>query len=140
MSEASTGSVTDSLRRLLATLVALLATRAELVATELEEELHRLVRLLLWSMASLLAAALVLLAAGATVVIACRDSHPVLAALAVTAVFLLLALAGWLGVRRQLRERPPLFAATRGELARDQSALAGAADAGQGSSGPGEGL
>ena len=126
----------DSLRRLLATTVALLATRAELVATELEEELYRLARLLLWSIASLLAAALALLVAGATVVIACRDTHPVLAAAAVTTVFALLALTGWLGVRRQLRERPPLLAATRGELAKDAAALSGPAPAGN----PGEGL
>lgn len=132
----------DSLRRLLATAVTLAATRAALFATELEEELHRLVRLLLWSVASLLAVALALLMAGVTLILACRDTHPVLAALAVTAAFAALGLTGWLGVRRQLRDRPPLLAATLGELARDQAAVmdTGRRSGDDPGEGPGEGL
>jgi uncharacterized membrane protein YqjE len=136
----SSGSVIDSLRRLLATLVALLATRAELVATELEEELHRAARLLLWAMASLLATSLAVLLGAATLVLAFRDTHPVLVAGLLAAVCALAALGGWLGVRRQLRERPPLLAATRGELARDEAALAGTAASGAPAGSPGEGL
>ena len=51
-----------------------------------------------------------------------------------------LAVAGWREVRRQLRERPPLLAATRGELSQDQAALSGTAGASGAGDGPGEGL
>jgi uncharacterized membrane protein YqjE len=40
-----------------------------------------------------------------------------------TALFTAAALVGGWVVRRQLRERPPLLAATRQELAHDQAAL-----------------
>lgn len=144
MSDAAGGGLLDSLRRLLATLLALAATRLELVTTELEEEMHRLARLLLWSMASLLAATLALLFAGVTVLVACWESHRLAAAGGLTALFALVAASGWYAVRRQMRERPALLAATRDELERDRAAL------GQGSGkdatvmsqgdGPGEGL
>lgn len=123
MSEAAGGGLLESLRRLLTTLLALAATRLELVTTELEEELQRLTRLLLWSMASLLAAALALLMAAVTVLVACWDTHRLAAAGALTALFAVAALGGWWAVRRQLRDRPPLLAATRQELERDQTTL-----------------
>lgn len=151
MTEPAGGGLLDSLRRLLATLLALAATRLELVTTELEEEMHRLARLLLWSVGSLLAASLALLLGSVTIIIACWDTGRLAAAGALTALFTVAALVGWGVVRRQLRERPPLLAATRQELAQDQDALGGAVaprrDGGPTggpsrgpSGGPGEGL
>lgn len=147
MTEPAGGGLLDSLRRLLATLLALAATRLELVTTELEEEMHRLARLLLWSVGSLLAASLALLLGSVTIIIACWDTGRLAAAGALTALFTVAALVGWGVVRRQLRERPPLLAATRQELAQDQDALGGAVaprrdggPTGGPSGGPGEGL
>ena len=144
MTEPAGGGLLDSLRRMLATLLALAATRLELVTTELEEEMHRLARLLLWSLASLLAASLALLLGAATIIVACWDSYRLAAAGGLTALFTVAALVGWWMVRRQLRERPPLLAATRQELERDQAALGGAPSAPRRESGakdgPGEGL
>jgi hypothetical protein len=125
MTEPAGGGLLDSLRRMLATLLALAATRLELVTTELEEEMHRLARLLLWSLASLLAASLALLLGAATIIVACWDSYRLAAAGGLTALFTVGALVGWWVVRRQLRERPPLLAATRQELERDQAAVGG---------------
>ena len=147
MTEPAGGGLLDSLRRLLATVLALAATRLELVTTELEEEMHRLARLLLWSVASLLAASLALVLGAVTIIIACWDTGRLAAAGALTALFTVAALVGWGVVRRQVRERPPLLAATRQELARDQDALGGAVAPrrdgvpnGGPSGGPGEGL
>jgi len=144
MTEPAGGGLLDSLRRMLATLLALAATRLELVTTELEEEMHRLARLLLWSLASLLAASLALLLGAATIIVACWDSYRLAAAGGLTALFTVAALVGWWVVRRQLRERPPLLAATRQELERDQAALGGAPSAprrdGSAKDGPEEGL
>jgi uncharacterized membrane protein YqjE len=147
MTEPAGGGLLDSLRRMLATLLALAATRLELVTTELEEEMHRLARLLLWSVGSLLAASLALLLAAVTIIIACWDTCRLAAAGGLTAVFTVAALVGWWVVRRQLRERPPLLAATRQELAHDQDALGGSvglrrdgAPTSGPNGGPGEGL
>ena len=104
-------------------------------AEKLKEELHRLTRLLLWSMATLLAGALALLLGAITVLVACWDTHRLEAAGGLTALFTVAALVGWWAVRRQLRDRPPLLAATRRELERDQATLGGGS-----AEGPGEGL
>lgn len=134
MTDGAGGGLLESLRRLLATLLALAATRVELVTTELEEEMHRLARLLLWSAASLLAATLALLLGAVTVLVACWDSYRLAVAGGLTALFTLAAAGGWWAVRKQLRERPALLAATRRELDNDQTALGGVSDRG-----PGEG-
>jgi hypothetical protein len=68
-----------------------------------------------------------------------------------TGLFAVAAVAGWYAVRRQMRERPALLAATRDELERDQAALGRNAGQNSGRSssqrfgegpgeGPGEGL
>lgn len=115
----------ESLRRLASTLLLVLQTRAELLATELDQELHRAGRLLLWSAIALLCGAFAVFWVAATVVILLWDSHRIAAASTVTGVFLLAALlAGW-AARRLARRREPLFAATREELRRDRETLDG---------------
>jgi len=98
-------------------------TRAELLTTEVEEEIQRVARLLLLGFAALLAGILGALIAGFVVVILFWDTHRVAAALAVLGVFLLAAAICGLAVRRELRARPRLFEATRTELARDVARL-----------------
>jgi uncharacterized membrane protein YqjE len=102
-------------------------TRAELLTTEVEEEIQRVARLLLLGFAALLSGILGALIAGFVVVIAFWDTHRVGAALAVLAVFLLAAASCGLAVRRELRARPRLLEATRAELARDVARLKGQA-------------
>ena len=94
-------------------------TRAELLTTEVEEEIQRVARLLLLGFAALLSGILGALIAGFVVVIVFWDTHRVAAALSVLGVFLLAAAICGLAVQRQLRARPRLFDATRTELARD---------------------
>jgi len=98
-------------------------TRAELLTTEVEEEIQRVARLLLLGFAALLAGILGALIAGFVVVILFWDTHRVAAALAVLAVFLLAAAICGVAVRRDLRARPRLLEATRTELARDVARL-----------------
>ncbi|MFM1887280.1 MAG: hypothetical protein RL026_2437 [Pseudomonadota bacterium] len=115
----------ESIRRLASTLLLLLQTRAELLATELDQELHRAGRLLLWSAVALLCAAFAVFWVAATVVILLWDSHRIAAASAVTGIFLVGALlAAWIA-RRLAHRREPLFAATREELRRDRETLDG---------------
>ncbi len=121
--EAPAPGLFESLRTFLATFVELLQTRLELVVIELEEEMHRVALTLLWSVVGVLAGGLTLLLLAVTIVIAFWDSHRLLAACLVTALFALLtATAAWI-VRRQLTLRPRLLEATLGELRRDAAGL-----------------
>jgi uncharacterized membrane protein YqjE len=109
--------------QLLGNLLEAAQTRAELLTTEVEEEIQHVARLLLLGFAALLAGILGALIAGFVVVILFWDTHRVAAALAVLGVFLLAAAICGLAVRRELRARPRLFEATRTELARDVARL-----------------
>jgi uncharacterized membrane protein YqjE len=98
-------------------------TRAELLTTEVEEEIQRVARLLLLGFAALLAGILGALIAGFVIVIVFWDTHRIGAAVTVLGVFLLAAAICGLAVWRELRARPRLFEATRNELARDVARL-----------------
>jgi uncharacterized membrane protein YqjE len=115
----------DSARALLATLVQLLHTRVELFTTEIEEEMHRIARLLLWGTVAIFCGGLCVLMLSLTVVIVFWDDHRVFAAVAMTTLFLTIVLAAVLQLRAVLREHPRLLAASRDELRRDRDGLEG---------------
>ena len=76
-----------SLRRMLATLLALVHTRLELVGVEIEEQIEHAAGVLLWSIAAIFFASLTVLLLALTVVIAFWEGHRLLAAGLVTASF-----------------------------------------------------
>lgn len=118
-----TGGLFASLRELLATLLALLQTRFELLATELAEERLRLLTVLVYGLAAICLAALGLLAVSAFLVILFWDSHPLLVLGLLSGGFLGTAmLCGFLALRR-LRSASRLFAASLAELTLDRAAL-----------------
>jgi uncharacterized membrane protein YqjE len=114
-----------SLRRMLATLLALVQTRLELIGVELQEQVEHAATVLLWSIAAIFFASLTVLLLALTVVIAFWDSHRLLAAGLVTASFATGALVAGLVARQRLRRRPRFLAATNRELERDAAALGG---------------
>jgi uncharacterized membrane protein YqjE len=114
-----------SLRRMLATLIALAHTRLELVSVEVEEQIAHAAGLLLWSIAVILFGSLAVLVLALTIVIAFWDDHRLLAAGLVTAAFALATLVAVLVVRARLRRRPRILAATVAEMKRDVAALDG---------------
>ncbi len=113
----------ESLRSMLATSIELVQNRLELVVVELEEEIHRLAVTLLWSIVGILAGGLTALLLALTIVIAFWDTHRLLAASLVTAVFALLTGAALYVVRQRSAQRPGLLAATLTELRRDARSL-----------------
>ena len=115
----------SSLRQMLATLVALLETRLELVSVEVEEQLQRGQSLLLWSIAALFLGSLAILMLAVTVIIAFWDSHRLLVAGLVTAFFAVAAVVATLVARQLLRTRPRFLESTIAELRRDSAALGG---------------
>lgn len=119
----ASGGLLSSARNLLATIVAILRTRIELAAAELEEEKIRLGGMLAYAAAAFffLGFGVILLALFMTVLL--WDSHRLLALGVFTLGFLAVGGACAAAVLRRARTRPPLLAATLAELARDRDAL-----------------
>ncbi len=112
-----------SLSNLLATFVAIAHTRIELLTTELQEEMHHIAGILVWSLVALLSAGIGLFLAALVVIFLFWDTHRLLASIAVTAFFFLLALVAALTLRSKVRNRPPLLESTLAELAKDRKQL-----------------
>jgi uncharacterized membrane protein YqjE len=115
-----TGRFLDSLGRLLATALTIGRTRLELLTVELQLEVQRTAALVVWTLVALFAAGAGLLLAGVTVIIVFWNSHRVLAAAIVTAVFLLLALMATAILAYKIRTKPPMLEGTLAELDRDR--------------------
>ena len=116
-------SLLRSAVRLAGTLLGAVQTRGELLTTELEQEIGRAARVLLFGFATLLAAILGLLVAGLLIVVLFWDTHRVGAAVFVLITFVTTALvAGWL-LLKELKARQKFLSATRDELAKDVERL-----------------
>ncbi len=113
----------EAVRTLLARLVAIAQTRLELLTNELSLEIQRGVEILLWSFIALFFGGLTVLMLALTLVIALWDTHRVLAAGGVAALFALVTLAAAFSVRARLQARTRLLGASLEELKRDAEAL-----------------
>ncbi|MDH4166418.1 MAG: phage holin family protein [Gammaproteobacteria bacterium] len=119
----SAGGLFDSLRALIATLVAMAHTRVELFGTELEEEVRRVVALLLGGVLVLALASVALVFSGLVVIAAYWDTHRVAATAGVAIGFMVLAAVSYLVVRERTRRRSRLLSSTLDELERDLELL-----------------
>jgi uncharacterized membrane protein YqjE len=115
--------ILDALKRMLATLAALLHTRLELFTTEIEEEIQRAASILLWALIALFFGSLTVLWVAVTILIVFWDDNRILAAALITASFLVLTLVFALLARAQLRAKPRFMAASIEELKRDRASL-----------------
>jgi uncharacterized membrane protein YqjE len=114
-----------SLRRMLATLIALAHTRLELVSVEVEEQIGYAAGVLLWSITAIFFGSLAVLLLALTIVIAFWDDHRLLVAGLVTGAFALVAVIAILTVRARLHRRPRFLGATVDEMKRDVTSLEG---------------
>lgn len=117
------GGLLASTRALLATGVAVLQTRLELLITEVEEEKVRLGEILAYTLVALffVGFGVILLALFLTVLL--WDSHRLLALGTFCVLFLLVGLVAALIAVRRTRVGSRLFGASVAELARDRDAL-----------------
>jgi uncharacterized membrane protein YqjE len=118
-----------ALGRIGATLVAMVHTRLELAAVEVQEEARRLLGYLVWSLLAVLLAAGAIMLAALFVILLFWDSYRLLAVGGMAGLF---ALAGYIiamKVRASLAARPPLFEATRNELRNDLEFITAAGQA-----------
>jgi uncharacterized membrane protein YqjE len=124
--ESGTGPVAGlfrSLARLIASFVGIARTRLELLTTELQQEIHRVAQIMVWTLIALLAAGIGLFLLALVIVFVFWDTHRLLASVAVTSAFFLIALIAGLVLRAKLRSRPRLLEGTLAELATDVSSL-----------------
>jgi uncharacterized membrane protein YqjE len=112
-----------SMAHLLATAVGIAQTRLELLSTELQEEVHRVAEIMLWATVALLSAGVGLFLLALLVIFVFWDTHRVLASVAVTGVFFLIAATAGLMLRAKIRSKPPLLDATLAELKKDRASL-----------------
>ncbi len=117
------GSLFRSLARLAATFVAIAHTRLELVTTELQQEMHRVAEIMVWTVIAVLAAGIGLFLAALAVVFVFWDTHRLLASVVVTSVFFVIAVVALVVLRVKIKSRPPLLEGTLAELAADTSSL-----------------
>lgn len=117
------GGLFRSLARVLATAVGIAQTRLELLTTELQEEVHRVAEIMVWTAVALLAAGVGLFLLALVVIFVFWDTHRIIASIAVTASFFLIAAVAALVLRAKVRGKPPMLDATLAELKKDRETL-----------------
>jgi len=115
--------IVQSLRNLAATLVALLRTRFELLATEIEEERIRLLYLLFWAAGALFFLCVGILLLTLLLVVVFWDSYRIAAIAVLAGVFLAVGVGMAVGVHNRMHARSRMFSASLDELARDKDQL-----------------
>jgi len=115
--------IVQSLRNLAATLVSLLRTRFELLATEIEEERVRFLQLLFWAALALFFFALGIVLLVILYVAVFWDSYRITAIVTLAIVFFAAGAGAAVAVRNRILARPRLFSASLAELARDKDQL-----------------
>lgn len=117
------GGMFASIAQLLATAVGIAQTRLELLSTELQEEIHRVAEIMVYSAIALLAAGVGLFLLALVVIFVFWDTHRLAASISVTATFFGIAVVAGLVLRAKVRAKPPMLDATIAELKKDRATL-----------------
>lgn len=116
-------AIAESVTRLAATLLAIVQTRVQLAATELEEESLRYFSYLVYSLAALFFLGLAILLGAALIVMLYWDTHRVEVLASLMILFAIAGMTlGW-RVRSQYRLKPVLLGNSLSELSRDREML-----------------
>lgn len=122
MPETSSGLM-GSVKRLLATLISIAATRLELLANELQEERLRLTQMFIFALFALFCFAMGILLLTIFVVVLFWDDHRLAVSGGLCALFFLLGMLMLLLLRSKARAKSRLFSASLAELAKDREHL-----------------
>lgn len=112
-------AVMDNFAKVASTMLAILKTRAELIAIEVEEEWMRLLVYLLLSLSALFCLGMTLLLAVVLVIVLCWDTYRIQAIAGMMVLFGVITCIVWWRVRCSYRRKPRLFELTRQEIAKD---------------------
>jgi uncharacterized membrane protein YqjE len=122
--------VSDSVRRLGASFLALGRIRLELLAIEVQEEKERAVAMLFWAVLSALVGGFGLVFGALLLTMVLWDSHRLLALGLSTGLFIMLAAYGLWRIGQLSAGGATLFSSSLAELASDERVLRGAGPAG----------
>jgi uncharacterized membrane protein YqjE len=125
MSTDSRGGIFDSLKALIDRLVAVLHGRAELLTTELEEEVARLIGVMLWSLVAVFAAIIGVTFLAVMALLFLPPEYRVWGAAVIAVLFLAFGAVAYRAIRRILRAKPRVFDASLRELEKDRQHLRG---------------
>lgn len=114
-------SITAAAGRIAATLVAMVHTRVELAAVELQEEAHRLLDYIAWLMLAVFLIGGSVLLAALFVIVLFWDSYRLHAVGGMAALLALVGAVIVVKVRASLDSRPPLLSNTLNELRNDMA-------------------
>lgn len=118
-------TISATVGRIGSNLLAMVRTRLELAAVELQEETQRLFGYLAWALAAAFFAFIAFLLVVLFVLVLFWDSHRLLAVGGMAALFALGSAVAYFKVRGELANRPPIMAATLAELRKDAQAVKG---------------
>ena len=124
MQEQSTGLM-GSIKRLASSVLAILATRLELLANELEEEGLRLIQMLCFGIFALFCFSMALLLLAVLMVVLFWNDHRLEVLALSSGVFVLLGVVATLLLRGKIKSGSTLFSVSLAELAKDNQALRG---------------
>jgi uncharacterized membrane protein YqjE len=117
-----------SISRLARTALAVLRTRLEILATEIEEERIRFAGLALVVAAIAFCLQMAVLLGVILMVVLLWESHRLLTLGVLSGAFLVAGVGLFLWLRHRLRTRPRMFASTLGELAKDDERIGRGSD------------
>jgi len=112
-----------SLRRLLDNTLALVQNRLELFALELKEEKCRFIEILVWASAVILLGVMAVMMVTLTVVFLFWESARVFVLAGFCLLYVLGAIAAFVGLRRRLKNQPLPFAESLNEIKKDRECL-----------------
>jgi len=115
----------DSLRNLARTFLAIVQTRIEIFASEIDEERTRLARIALLAAAAAFCLGLAVILLVFFLVVLFWDSDRLLAIGVLAGVFAVGGIAACLGLRAAISKRPKFLSATLAELRKDGTRLEG---------------
>ena len=118
-----TESLLESLRGLAKTFVALVQTRVEIFASEVDEERTRLARIVVLAVVALFCLGLAVVLGVLLIAVLFWENNRLLALGILTGVFALGGLFALVALRSAVRDRPKFLSATLAELRKDQKEL-----------------
>ena len=109
----------DLIKRMVANMLAILQTRAELLAIEVEEEVLRFFSYLILSLVALVCFGIATLLAILLIIVVFWDSNRVTVIACLTAFFGVAAIVVAMGVRNCFRSKPKFLSNSMGEISKD---------------------
>jgi len=129
MASASTGSsplsggMMDAIRLFLASWIAVIKTRVEIISVEIEEQREWIQQVAILAVAAVFCLSLGLILLTLFVVVLFWDKHPLIVLGGFTILYLGGGLASWFTLQHKLKIKPRIFSTTAAELAKDYAAL-----------------